>query len=373
MEIGSVGELSTYEKEYYTKKAISLSITAFILICTISAFIIANYTSLFERKVFERIATKYEYELSYSNNYELLDNDNAKQGNYIQLTDKENGIYILFRYDEDSAKIIEVVDDITNNASLYEVSTTIEDGKRIKSEEEIIYNIDKEFNSLNKLGLSSTRNSTGGGYSITKIDNIMGQHRINYMSNLLSSVNEHSDMTSATSTEHVLAVKNWFDYDNSINYQLGILKEIVETEAEYDSSVTIMYSGDTSENGSSATIIGASDSTSDTMDCIDDTEETETDTETCTNEASIDKSLEGFIGDKEALVEKYGDSVYSTYTSMIINSSTESDGLLSSDTVTLTDGIIIGTCINSEESINKMTSTMNVLVIVSYLERTIIL
>ena len=70
MEIGKAGQLSTYEKEYYTKKAIGLSITAFLLIFLISFFIIANYTSLFERKIFEGIANKYGYTLSYSNTYE---------------------------------------------------------------------------------------------------------------------------------------------------------------------------------------------------------------------------------------------------------------------------------------------------------------
>ena len=247
MEIGRAGKLSTYEKEYYTKKAIGLSITAFLLILFISFFIIANYTSLFERKIFEGIADRYGYKLSYSNTYEVLASKNTDQGNYIQLSDAENQIYILFRFDENSTELVEIFDNVTNTKSLYAVTTQVSDNNRIRSEEEILFNIDREFNPLNSTSVKGNKNNIGGGYSIVKLDTVMSQHRIEYMSNLLRSISEHNNKKGSENramvSEEVLTIKNWFNYNNSINYQLGILKDIVETEAHYNSDTQIVYSG----------------------------------------------------------------------------------------------------------------------------------
>lgn len=370
MEIGKAGQLSTYEKEYYTKKAIGLSITAFLLIFLISFFIIANYTSLFERKIFEGIANKYGYTLSYSNTYEVLASKNADQGNYIQLSDPENQIYILFRFDENSTELVEIFDDVTNTKSLYAVTTTVDDRNKIRSEEEILYNIDKEFNPLNSTGVKGNVNNIGGGYSIIKLDTVMNQHRIEYMSNLLKNISEHSAKDSEHTvmvSDEVLAVKNWFNYSNSINYQLGILKAIVETEAHYNNGTQIIYSGRASSNVK--IIEEANDATS--------TEETETIEEEVKTEdkSTIDKSLEGFINNKEDILAEYGNMTFSTYTSLILSNSDTKDSLLGDNKsqVKEPNGIIIGTCINKAESIDKMTTTMNLLIIISYLERTILL
>ena len=370
MEIGKAGQLSTYEKEYYTKKAIGLSITAFLLIFLISFFIIANYTSLFERKIFEGIANKYGYTLSYSNTYEVLASKNADQGNYIQLSDPENQIYILFRFDENSTELVEIFDDVTNTKSLYAVTTTVDDRNKIRSEEEILYNIDKELNPLNSTGVKGNVNNIGGGYSIVKLDTVMNQHRIEYMSNLLKNISEHSAKDSEHTvmvSDEVLAVKNWFNYSNSINYQLGILKAIVETEAHYNNGTQIIYSGGASSNVK--IIEEANDATS--------TEETETiEEEVKTDDKStIDKSLEGFINNKEDILAEYGNMTFSTYTSLILSNSDTKDSLLGDNKsqVKEPNGIIIGTCINKAESIDKMTTTMNLLIIISYLERTILL
>lgn len=370
MEIGKAGQLSTYEKEYYTKKAIGLSITAFLLIFLISFFIIANYTSLFERKIFEGIANKYGYTLSYSNTYEVLASKNADQGNYIQLSDQENQIYILFRFDENSTELVEIFDDVTNTKSLYAVTTTVDDRNKIRSEEEILYNIDKEFNPLNSTGVKGNVNNIGGGYSIVKLDTVMNQHRIEYMSNLLKNISEHSAKDSEHTvmvSDEVLAVKNWFNYSNSINYQLGILKAIVETEAEYNNGTQIIYSGGASSDVK--IIEEAKDATS--MEEIGTTEEkNEAD-----NKNTIDKSLEGFINNKEDILAEYGDITFSTYTSLILSNSDTKESLLGDNNsqVTEPNGIIIGTCVNKAESIDKMTTTMNLLIIISYLERTILL
>lgn len=370
MEIGKAGQLSTYEKEYYTKKAIGLSITAFLFIFLISFFIIANYTSLFERKIFEGIANKYRYTLSYSNTYEVLASKNADQGNYIQLSDPENQIYILFRFDENSTELVEIFDDVTNTKSLYAVTTTVDDRNKIRSEEEILYNIDKEFNPLNSTGVKGNVNNIGGGYSIIKLDTVMNQHRIEYMSNLLKNISEHSAKDSEHTvmvSDEVLAVKNWFNYSNSINYQLGILKAIVETEAHYNNGTQIIYSGEASSNVK--IIEEANDATS--------TEETETIEEEVKTEdkSTIDKSLEGFINNKEDILAEYGNMTFSTYTSLILSNSDTKDSLLGDNKsqVKEPNGIIIGTCINKSESIDKMTTTMNLLIIISYLERTILL
>lgn len=372
MEIGKAGQLSTYEKEYYTKKVIGLSITAFLLIFLISFFIIVNYTSLFERKIFEGIANKYGYTLSYSNTYELLASKNADQGNYIQLSDPDNQIYILFRFDETSTKLVEIFDDVTDTKSLYAVTTTVSDKNRLRSEEEILYNIDKEFNPLNNTSVKGNTSNIGGGYSIVKLDTVMNQHRIEYMSNLLKNISDHStkdDNNTVMASDDVLAVKNWFNYSNSINYQLGILKAIVETEAHYDNEKEIIYSGGASNN---VTII---DSAGDLTDPSVETDTEESETETEEKSSTIDKSLEGFINNKEDILAEYGDIEFSTYTSLILSNSNTSEALLGDkkSQVEKPNGIIIGTCINKAESIDKMSTTMNLLIIISYLERTILL
>lgn len=370
MEIGKAGQLSTYEKEYYTKKAIGLSITAFLLIFLISFFIIANYTSLFERKIFETIANKYNYTLSYSNTYEVLASKNAEQGNYIQLSDPENQIYILFRFDENSTELVEIFDEVTNTKSLYAVTTTVDNKNKIRSEEEIIYNIDKEFNPLNSTGVKGNVNNIGGGYSIIKLDTVMNQHRIDYMSNLLKNISEHNTKDSehkAMASDEVLAVKNWFNYSNSINYQLGILKAIVETKTNYNNGTQVIYSGGASSNVK--IIEEANDATS-----IKETETVEEEVET-EDKSTIDKSLEGFINNKESILAEYGNMTFSTYTSLILSNSNTKDKLLVDNKSQVKDpnGIIIGTCINKAESIDKMTTTMNLLIVISYLERTILL
>lgn len=366
MEVGRAGKLSTYEREYYTKKVIGLSITAFLLIIFISFFIIANYTSLFERKIFEGIADKYNYNLSYSNTYEILVSENADQGNYIQLSDPNNKIYILFRFDENSTELVEIFDSVTNTKNLYAVTTQVSDSNRIRSEEEILFNIDKEFNPLNSTSVKGNSNSVGGGYSIIKLDTVMNQHRIEYMSNLLKNISENSkkdnENTEMTS-EDVLSVKNWFNYNNSINYQLGIMKAIVETEAHYDTNTQIFYSG--GNVGSEVEII------SDVKDATIDVEENTDNSEYNT----INDSLEGFISNREEILDEYRDTTFSTYTSLILsNEETTSDILVEkSEKVTKPNGVIIGTCINKEESISKMSETINLLIVLSYLERTILL
>lgn len=373
MEVGKAGQLSTYEKEYYMKKVIGLSITAFLLIFLISFFIIVNYTSLLERKIFEGIADRYGYTLSYSNTYELLSSKNADQGNYIQLSDPDNQIYILFRFDETSTKLVEIFDDVTDTKSLYAVTTTVDDKNKLRSEEEILYNIDKEFNPLNSTSVKGNANNIGGGYSIVKLDTVMNQHRIEYMSNLLRNISNHStknDKNNTMASDDVLAVKNWFNYSNSINYQLGILKAIVETEAQYDNEKEIIYSG-----GGSSSNVTIFDNVGDSTDPnTESTIETSETTEEETNN-TIDKSLEGFINNKDDILKEYGNVEFSTYTSLILSNSNTSEALFNDkkSQVEKPNGIIIGTCVNKAESVEKMSTTMNLLIIISYLERTILL
>lgn len=372
MEVGRAGKLSTYEKEYYTKKAIGLSITAFLLIIFISFFIIANYTSLFERNIFEWVANKYGYNLSYSNTYEILASKNADQGNYIQLSDPENQIYILFRFDENSTELVEIIDGVTNTKSLYAITTTVSDENRIRSEEEILFNIDMEFNPLNSTSVCGNSSNVGGGYSIVKLDTVMNQHRIEYMSNLLRNISEHNKKDNENTvmvSEDAISIKNWFNYSNSINYQLGILKAIVETEAHYSNDTQIVYSGGAD---SEVTIIDSvGDATSQ-----DGTEEVEEIEETKEEESNtIDKSLEGFISNRDEIISEYGNIQFSTYTSLILSNEDTPESILGTDTekVTKPNGVIIGTCVNKDSSVAKMSETMNLLIIISYLERTILL
>ena len=93
------------------------------------------------------------------------------------------------------------------------------------------------------------------------------------------------------------------------------------------------------------------------------------------DKSTIDKSLEGFINNKEDIIAEYGNMTFSTYTSLILSNSDTKDSLLGDNKsqVTEPNGIIIGTCLNKAESIDKMTTTMNLLIIISYLERTILL
>lgn len=378
MEIGKRGRLSTYEQEYYTRKVISLLITAVLVLVIMCFMVIANYTSLLERSLFEHIADKYGYTLSYSSAYELLANDNSDEGNYIQLSDEENGIYILFRYDEDSKKLVEIVDDVTNTSSIYTVKTTVSKDKAIQTEESIINNIDKEFNPLNPSKVKSGRNSVGGGYSIVKLDTVMNQHRVDYTSNLLSNLQNYSKSKkyNLAVSDDVLSIDNWIDSSKSISYQLSILKSIVETESEDNGSTyQIVYNGGASTTKSGKIVVAG-----DIEDNTEDTESTEVETtevEEETEVETIDKSLEGFISNKDEIVEKYSDVEFSTYTSIILNQAEKADSILdinlfssSSDTP---NGVIIGTCLNNDEAIEKMTVTMNYLIVISYLESTLLL
>lgn len=368
MEIGRAGKLSTYEKELYTKKIIGLSITAFLMLVFISFFIIVNYTSLLERKVFEYIADTQGYELSYSNTYELLSSKNADQGNYIQLSDKDNNIYILFRYDETSTELIEIVDNISNTSKMYAVTPIVNENNKIKTEKDIINNIDKEFSPLGSASVISGRKNTGGGYSIIAIDNIMNQHRINYKSNLLTDKETVQEYSNRLSNNGVLAVSQWFNHRNTINYQLAILKALVETSNDGDTSGQILYSGGDRVNEviNEISIIKVGDSTI-AVDKQPDEEDID--------KKSIDDSLNGFIGSKEEILETYSNIQFSTYTSLIINSEKSASDLDSKsiDSNHESSGVIIGACENTNKAIDKMSSTLELLIIISYLEKTLLL
>ena len=371
MEIGNSHRLSTYEKEFYTRKAISLITTALLIIFAVSYYIIANCTSLFEQKIFSHLADKYGYELSYSNTYEIWDNDNAKQGNYIQLADRDNDIYIMFRYDETNEKLNKIIGNMSKPSSLYSITTKVDNNKKIKSEEDILSNINKEFSPLGETSVKGNSKSTGGGYSIVKLDTVMNQHRIEYTSNLLKDISEQSKKDNSTKSMTSKQIKNWFNYGNSINYQLNILKSLVETKATDKDNSNIMYGAETGV--SDATIIeNVGDSTDNSSENeSDDTEETSDTSD------GVSSSLDGFINNKEDILKKYGDAKYTTYTSLILSSdSTDSDSLenLFNDKKSdASSGVIIGTCINDESSIEKMTTTMNILIVLSYLEKTILL
>lgn len=378
MEIGNSHKLSTYEKEFYTRKAISLITTALLIIFAVSYYIIANCTSLFEQKIFSHLADKYGYELSYSNTYEVWDNDNAKQGNYIQLADRDNDIYIMFRYDETNEKLNKIIGNMSKPSSLYSITTKVDTNKKIKSEEDILSNINKEFSPLGETSVKGNSKSTGGGYSIVKLDTVMNQHRIEYTSNLLKDISEQSKKDNSTKSMTSKQIKNWFNYGNSINYQLNILKSLVETKATDKDNSNIMYGGETGV--SDATIIeNVGDSTDNSSNNESNSSENESENSENTEATSegVSCSLDGFINNKEDILKKYGDAKYTTYTSLILSSdSKDSDSLenLFNDKKSdVSSGVIIGTCINDESSIEKMTTTMNILIVLSYLEKTILL
>lgn len=382
MEIGNSHKLSTYEKEFYTRKAISLLTTALLIIFAIAYYIIANCTSLFEQKIFSHLANKYGYELSYSNTYEVWDNDNAKQGNYIQLADRDNNIYIMFRYDETNEKLNKIIGNMSKPSSLYSITTKVDTNKKIKSEEDILSNINKEFSPLGETSVKGNSKSTGGGYSIVKLDTVMNQHRIEYTSNLLKDISEQSEKDKSTKSMTSKQIKNWFNYGNSINYQLNILKSLVETKSTDKDNSNIMYGNETGV--SDATIIeNVGDSTDNSNNNSSDNESKATDNNSENTEAtettsdSVSGSLDGFINNKEDILKKYGDAKYTTYTSLILSSDNKDsdslENLFNDKKSDASSGVIIGTCINDESSIEKMTTTMNILIVLSYLEKTILL
>lgn len=377
MEIGNSHKLSTYEKEFYTRKAISLLTTALLIIFAIAYYIIANCTSLFEQKIFSHLADKYGYELSYSNTYEVWDNDNAKQGNYIQLADRDNNIYIMFRYDETNEKLNKIIGNMSKPSSLYSITTKVDTNKKIKSEEDILSNINKEFSPLGETSVKGNSKSTGGGYSIVKLDTVMNQHRIEYTSNLLKDISEQSEKDKSTKSMTSKQIKNWFNYGNSINYQLNILKSLVETKSTDKDNSNIMYGDETGV--SDATIIeNVGDSTDSNSENTEATDSNSENSEvTSESSDSVSGSLDGFINNKEDILKKYGNAKYTTYTSLILsNDNKDSDSLenLFNDKKSdASSGVIIGTCINDESSIEKMTTTMNILIVLSYLEKTILL
>lgn len=395
MEIGKVGELSTYEKQYYTRKVISLSITAFILIVVLVFVTIVNYTSLFERKMFQHIADKYGYELSYSNAYELWAKDNAKQGNYIELSDPKNNIYILFRYDEKNTEVVKNIGSNSKENKFYRVNTP-EPENNIQNEKVILNNINTEFGTTSNLSVTKDKANIGTGYNIVKMDSIMKQHRIDYVNNLLTDNKKQSKQSSNSKikidlnkNKKISTVKNkktisldkWFKYNNTINYKLAILKSVAETPSESVglTGPSINFAEENSAyNNKVTTVIKVKESGNKEKAEKKDAKKNKKNTSK-SPKSNVDAALQGFINDKENLVNEYGSSKYSTYTSMILSSNNKKENewekiFVSGETSKgYCRGIIIGTCENNDVAKQKMETTLNLLVIVSYLERTIIL
>ena len=371
--------LSTDEKIQRFRKVFMTSIIAITLLFVISWYILANYTSVVEQIIFNQIADKYGYELSYNNTYSNIDSLNKKQGNYIRLTDKENNIHILFRYSENNN--IKIIDDVINNIYKTELYASDIDDSNIQSKEEIIENIDKEFNWLNSGTVSEDSNKLGGGYSLINVGTILNQHNISYESNLLSQNKPSNDKD-----DNSLELSNIIKYSNSINAKLDILKAIVETESSIEDDAVIIYNGSTSIY--------------DDSDIIDSTSN-KTETNRQENSDKINGTLDNFVENKDNIKDKLqnngNNEQYSTYTELILSTNITADandsvsnskdkdakdlifngilfdGLNTTGNTIKNDGIIIGVCTRNNESINKLNKTLDILAIIQFLERTIIL
>lgn len=372
MEIGRKEKYAYYEKQLYYRKVTILIILIIITVSLLSSLIIANYTSVFERGIFEKIAKKYGYELSYNNVYEVLASNNKSQGNYIQLTDKENGIYILFRYDEDTTELFRGIDGA--DEKFYAVTSRKEQYNKLQNEGSILINIDKEFNPKYDTGVDPSRVRIGRGYSITALDMIMGQHRIEFLSNFDIGVNRNRPSTQLYG--ETVPVSKWFNYENSSSYSLNILKQLVETPTSSDESGTVYFNGGASDV--TQYIVSVGDETAGIRaEVIGDTY-TEPEPELTARDLNIDNGLDSFIGNMDDNVKHYGNSSYSTFTTIILNESSSGTGILN-DTVNLggknrhVNGVIIAVCDNNDKSIEKLQYTLSELIVVMYLEKTIIL
>ena len=157
MFINKRGSTETYEEECNNVRKVNrVLIITIIGVFILTIILAANNTSIVERKLFNLIADGANYELSYSNIYEDLAIDNNRQGNYIQLSDEELGIYILFRYDEDISL------ESLNKQGMYTVKKQIEDMKKLQDSDTMLMNIDRTFNRIYS-------NNVGGDYKVIKI------------------------------------------------------------------------------------------------------------------------------------------------------------------------------------------------------------
>lgn len=215
MFINKRGSTETYEEERSNVRKVNrVLIIAIILIFVLTLILAANNTSMIERKLFNLISDGAKYELSYSNIYEDLAVDNNRQGNYIQLSDEEMGIYVLFRYDED------INLENLNRQGMYTVKKQIEDMKKLQNSDIMLMNIDRTFNRI-------YNNNVGGDYKVTKIGTDSNNKRIVLKSNLLSSVGV-GNLGRQRKIKKASEVTKWFSYTGSKAYMLRKLKDIVE-------------------------------------------------------------------------------------------------------------------------------------------------
>ena len=373
MEIGKKEKYAYFEKQYYARRLTILIILTIIVILLLSLFIIANYTSVFERSIFNNIASRHNLDLSYSNIYELSSADNKEQGNYIQLTDESNGIYILFRYDEDGSEIFKNIDNGGNN-KFYVVNTKRQYSNIIQSEDSILSNIDTEFNNLNKLDIESNRTSIGGGYTISSLDTVMGQHRITYLSNMYTELQnriKHSDLE-PNNDDTIMPVRNWFNYENNPSYMISILKSLVEAEPRENNNTSVKYNGEVKDV--TAYIMSAGD---ETAGIVPEVNVVKDNAKEDIRPQTLEDTLETFVDDIDENIEKYNSTEsYSTYNVVILNVENGSGIMNNSTTIgsgSTINGVIIGICNNDTTAINKMNNIINELIYIQHLERTIIL
>ena len=215
MFINKRGSTETYEEECSNVRKVNrVLIITIIGVFILTIILAANNTSIVERKLFNLIADGANYELSYSNIYEDLAIDNNRQGNYIQLSDEELGIYVLFRYDEDISL------ESLNKQGMYTVKKQIEDMKKLQDSDTMLMNIDRTFNRIYS-------NNVGGDYKVIKIGIDSNNKRIELKSNLLSSVGV-GNLGKQRKIKKASEVTKWFSYTGSKAYMLRQLKNIVE-------------------------------------------------------------------------------------------------------------------------------------------------
>jgi len=180
---------------------------------------------------------------------------------------------------------------------------------------------------------------------------------------------KHSDLT--PNDDKVMPVENWFNYESSESYMIGILKSIVETPSRCDSSSVKLNGG---ADDVTAYVISTGDETAGIVPEISNVGDNRKED---TKPKTLENTLDVFVDNLDENTNKYEESEsYSTYGVIILNVENTTGILNNSVSIgngTSINGVIIGVCNNDRESIERLTTIVSELVSIQHLERTIIL
>lgn len=138
-----------------------ITVTVYLSYC-----LLANYTNVIEKMLINMIAKLDGYTYNFDGEY----------FNLSRLEENGNQIEIIYRYDENFTTYID--EEKIGNAGMYVVKNEFDES--IQSENNVLYNIENEFNNF-KLRQTS---GVGGGYTIQSISDVLSFNQIVYKSNL---------------------------------------------------------------------------------------------------------------------------------------------------------------------------------------------